>query len=168
MNLAIPLARHQRGATLLISLLLLLMLTILAISTARTGALQQRMTSNFQQSSLAYQMAESGISAAILRLSNDKTKPDGTKTLCAEPSNTLPAWNAACPSSEGFYSVEVTKIDCGVAGQDDGDEGYDSSTGAGVKPVGGDSGGCYRIISSGHYADHVAKHLQGVSFKKRK
>jgi len=163
MNLTKPFGQSQRGSTLLISLVLLLMLTLLALSQARTSVLQQRMAGNLQQQTLAFQMAENGIAAAILRLKSDKTKPQGTKTLCAKLEANLPAWDAACPSGEQFYRAEVTKVDCAASKSGD-EDGDGSSTGAGVKPIGGGSGGCYQIISSGHYSGHTVKHLQGVRF----
>jgi len=165
MNLIKPFGQKQHGATLLVSLLLLLMLTVLAISSARTSVLQQRATSNLQQKSIAFQMADNGSAAAILRLTNDKPKPDGTKTFCAEISSTLPDWNAACPSSQQFYHVEVTKVDCDASDTNPEDN---SSIGAGIKPVGGDAGGCYKIISSGHFNGYTVKHLQGVRFSNKK
>jgi len=48
----------QRGAALIISLLLLLTLTVLALSAANVGTLEQRMASNFSQSNIAFQRAE--------------------------------------------------------------------------------------------------------------
>jgi len=168
MNLTKPFEQKQCGATLLVSLVLLLMLTILAISFARTGALQQRMASNSQQKNLAFQMAESGIAAAVLRLTDDKPKPDGTKNLCAKPSSTLPVWDAACPADKQFYRAEVTKIDCIASSGADASDSDGSSVGAGIKSIGGNVGGCYQIVSSGHYNDHTVKHQQGVRFNNKK
>jgi len=165
MSLTKPFGQKQHGATLLVSLLLLLMLTVLAISSARTSVLQQRMASNLQQKSMAFQMAENGSAAAILRLTNDTNKPDGTKTLCAELSNTLPDWDTPCPSSQQFYHAKVTKADCDVSDTAPEDN---SSIGAGVKPIGGDAGGCYQIVSSGYFDGYTVKHLQGVRFSNKK
>ncbi len=51
----------QRGAVLVVSLVLLLMMTILAITAASTSSLQSRMAGNAQDMNLAFQAAESGL-----------------------------------------------------------------------------------------------------------
>lgn len=51
----------QRGVVLLVSLLLLLMLTLIAITAANQSSLQLRISSNSQQQSSAFQAAESGL-----------------------------------------------------------------------------------------------------------
>lgn len=51
----------QRGIVLLVSLMLLLMLTLIAITAANQSSLQLRMSSNSQQQNAAFQAAESGL-----------------------------------------------------------------------------------------------------------
>jgi type IV pilus assembly protein PilX len=51
----------QRGAALLISLLILIVLTIIGITGLSNTTLEERMSHNFQQSTMAYQGAESAI-----------------------------------------------------------------------------------------------------------
>lgn len=53
--------KPQRGMALIVSLLLLLILTVLAISMASTSTLQQRISGNAQQQNLAFQASESGL-----------------------------------------------------------------------------------------------------------
>ena len=55
----------QTGMVLLISLVMLLLLTIIAITAASQSTLQTRMASNSQQQNIAFQAAESGISAWV-------------------------------------------------------------------------------------------------------
>lgn len=50
----------QKGAVLLVSMILLLMLTIMAITVASNSSLQQRMSANAQDQHLAFQAAETG------------------------------------------------------------------------------------------------------------
>jgi Tfp pilus assembly protein PilX len=50
----------QKGAVLLVSMILLLMLTIMAITVASNSSLQQRMSANAQDQNLAFQAAETG------------------------------------------------------------------------------------------------------------
>jgi type IV pilus assembly protein PilX len=58
-------ARKQSGMALFISLILLLLLTVIAITAAHQSALQSRMAANSQQQNIAFQTAESGIQAWI-------------------------------------------------------------------------------------------------------
>ncbi len=56
-----PDARHQVGATLIIALILLLVLTLLGTATARMTLLEERMTGNTQDWNVAFQVAEAGL-----------------------------------------------------------------------------------------------------------
>ena len=53
--------RHERGAALIIALLLLLLMTVLGVSAMRTSTLQERMAGNVRDSNLAFQAAEAGL-----------------------------------------------------------------------------------------------------------
>jgi Tfp pilus assembly protein PilX len=57
--------RAQRGAVLIISLVLLMVLTILAISTMRTASLGLLMAGNTQYRQNAWQLAQTGIDAVL-------------------------------------------------------------------------------------------------------
>jgi len=54
----------QRGAVLVVCLILLLVLTVLSVSTARTTLLQEKMTGAVMDSHLALQAAELGVNSA--------------------------------------------------------------------------------------------------------
>lgn len=54
----------QRGAALVVSLLLLLVMTILALSMSQTTRLQERMAGSSRDAKLAFQSAESGLRGA--------------------------------------------------------------------------------------------------------
>src|SRR3954468_5816249 len=72
---------RQRGAVLVVSLILLLVMTILALSGSQVVRLQERMAGNVRDSDLAFQGAE-----AALR--------DGERYLDA-----MTAWPAACTTT---------------------------------------------------------------------
>lgn len=76
---------QQSGMVLLISLVLLLMLTLIAIAAAHQSSLQTRMAANSQQQNIAFQAAESGISAWVIQLEKSPEKnitlPDIDKYL---------------------------------------------------------------------------------------
>lgn len=57
-----PVGRHsQQGSTLLISVVLLLVLTLMALGGVSSSALQERMAHNAQRMNLGFQAAESGL-----------------------------------------------------------------------------------------------------------
>ena len=62
-----PALQKQSGAALIISLILLMVLTVLAISTMRTASLGLLMAGNAQYRETAFNLAQSGIDAVIRR-----------------------------------------------------------------------------------------------------
>lgn len=56
-----PFPQAQRGAALIVGLVLLLVMTLLGVAAMRTSTLQLVMAGNSQYSQLAFQAAESGI-----------------------------------------------------------------------------------------------------------
>lgn len=62
-------AARQRGAVLVVSLLLLLVMTILGLGASQSTRLQERMAGNQRDQEIALQSAEASLRAAELRLS---------------------------------------------------------------------------------------------------
>ncbi|MEW8043413.1 MAG: hypothetical protein G8D28_03725 [gamma proteobacterium symbiont of Phacoides pectinatus] len=60
---------RQRGAVLVISLVILLILTIIGVSAVRTSALDARIVANLAEDRTAYQVAETGIELQIQKVS---------------------------------------------------------------------------------------------------
>jgi type IV pilus assembly protein PilX len=56
---------HQSGAALIVSMVLLMVLTLLAISTMRTASLEIAMAGNNQYTENAFQLAETGVERHI-------------------------------------------------------------------------------------------------------
>ena len=55
-------SRRQRGAVLIVSLVLLVILTLLGVSMMNTTKLEERMAANIQEATQAFQSAETGLS----------------------------------------------------------------------------------------------------------
>jgi type IV pilus assembly protein PilX len=55
--------QHQRGAAMMIALIMLLVLTVLGTATARMTLLEERMTGNTQDNRVAFQAAEAALRA---------------------------------------------------------------------------------------------------------
>lgn len=64
MKYSTTLPARQRGAILVISLLLLLVMTVLALAASQTTRLQERMAGNARDTDQAFQAAEAGLRAA--------------------------------------------------------------------------------------------------------
>jgi type IV pilus assembly protein PilX len=77
-------ARHQSGAALIIGLLLLLVLTVLAISGMSTSTLELQMAGNQQYSERAFQAADTAIETAV---------------SCGLYNTNIPTEAAACPAA---------------------------------------------------------------------
>lgn len=75
---------RQRGAALVIGLILLLVLTLLAVSGMNTATLELQMTGNTQFSQNAFQAAETGIEAAL------QTNLVNTNLVVTSPLTTIP------------------------------------------------------------------------------
>jgi type IV pilus assembly protein PilX len=58
---AVLVNQRQRGAIMVVSLLLLLVMTVLALTASQTTTLQERMAGNARDSDLAFQSAEAGL-----------------------------------------------------------------------------------------------------------
>ena len=69
-------SRSQRGAVLVVSLIVLLVLTILAVSMSQTARLQERMTGNMRDSDLAFQSAEAALRGAESKINSYDTNPN--------------------------------------------------------------------------------------------
>jgi type IV pilus assembly protein PilX len=84
--------RRQDGATLVVVLILLLIMTLLGLASLRSTILEERMTSNLLDRSLAFQVAEAGLREAEASLfpnpSNFPAAGCNANGLCARPDPT--------------------------------------------------------------------------------
>ncbi len=90
--------QRQGGAALIISLILLMVLTVLAISTMRTASLQLLMAGNVQYRENAYRLAQTGIDEVLRR-------PPPVVGDCAAPLVAEPA--VAVPELGGRYVTAI-------------------------------------------------------------
>lgn len=104
----------QCGAALLLGLIVLLIMTMVAISAMQTTVLEERMAGNLRDRNIAFQAAEAGLQAGLdyverqtrfARLEPDNTtvwpgcRLDSSDEDCARLSNVLTAW--ASPTDDG-------------------------------------------------------------------
>ena len=80
---------RQKGAALFISLMFLIILTLIGLSAANVGIMQERMASNVKQSNIAFQRAEAGLRAVEQRVKQIADGGDGGLGAIAIWSETL-------------------------------------------------------------------------------
>ncbi|GMU75912.1 MAG: hypothetical protein AMXMBFR45_14030 [Gammaproteobacteria bacterium] len=104
--------RQQRGAALIVGLVMLMVLTVLAISAMRTATLDLVMAGNAQLRENAFQLADSGIRATLRRVEANAINLDLVPPCPASPrpwsAAALP-WQAAVPvpALRGRYEVRL-------------------------------------------------------------
>lgn len=84
-----PAPRRERGAVLIISLILLVLITLIGVASLRNVVLEAKMASNFYDRSLAFQAAEAGLRAGeAVAAAQAQTTPKHTSALAlAAPTN---------------------------------------------------------------------------------
>jgi type IV pilus assembly protein PilX len=108
-------APKQQGMVLVVSLILLLMLTLIAITASNQSTLQLRISSNSEQRTMAFQAAEAGIAKwAAAYLASEPTLPEtgsvgGTKF---DIDTTHSRWNVVCPGSGISQGSGSPRMDC--------------------------------------------------------
>lgn len=78
-------ARYQNGAVLIAGLILLLIITLIGISSMQSVALDEKMTANMRDATLAFQATESALSDGEEWLKNQLTPPDGVSSCDTNP-----------------------------------------------------------------------------------
>ncbi|WPC04408.1 pilus assembly PilX N-terminal domain-containing protein [Pseudomonas benzenivorans] len=118
----------QSGMVLVVSLLLLLMLTLIAISAANQSSLQLRIASNSEQQNAAFQAAESGLqqwTAEYFGAADNSAFPDDWSDQVvgsartgypAEQSTVVTTYSGPCPGS-GIGRVSLNCFSLRSTGQ---------------------------------------------------
>lgn len=105
----------QKGSALVISLILLMVLTMLAIQSMRTNVMQERMAGNFRDRNTALQSAESALREAERRISIGAMRAganidplvwDGTTFPSAFAGDTLLGFDPTLAQQPTFYVRE--------------------------------------------------------------
>lgn len=109
MNKHLQTSARQRGATLVIGLVLLLVVTVLAVSTMNSATLGLTMTSNHQYGENAFQMADTGIDLSFtgggLQIPQTAvTDPNGLQIGTYTAASSFQETTAAKGSSQGLGS----------------------------------------------------------------
>jgi type IV pilus assembly protein PilX len=87
----------QSGVTLIISLVLLLLLTLIAVSSMKTTGLQEKMAGNDRDRSLAFQAAEAALLAGELKIESVRVTNGTISTFCNDAPKADGTTQAATP-----------------------------------------------------------------------
>lgn len=93
--------RSQRGASLLIALIMLILITLLAVSSIQESTLQTRITGNLLEEKRLLASAEAGLRDAERRLSKNGA-PDG----CPQPLTQKPCVQGFVPNTTDGYKTD--------------------------------------------------------------
>jgi Tfp pilus assembly protein PilX len=96
---------RQTGAALVVSLVLLLVMTILAISTMNTAGLELAMAGNTQYSENAFQLAETGIDISIQNINNGTPVPAPGAANCPTVGTIALGAPVAMPALSGSFQI---------------------------------------------------------------
>jgi type IV pilus assembly protein PilX len=80
-------ARHQRGATLLVALIFIVIMAMIGVTAANVSTLQERMAGNTRDRDLALQAAEAALKDAELRLADATFRGDAVAFVATNPNN---------------------------------------------------------------------------------
>lgn len=125
--------QQQHGTALVMSMVILLILTILGIAAMGTASLEEKMSGNTQESTRAFEAAESGLTEAL--------NTAGSLTLSGTSSNsfTYSNMNATADVSTQFIQFSSPKRGSGYSNKNFQSANFDQSstgkTGVGAKAV---------------------------------
>ena len=161
--------KKQRGITLAIVLIMLLIITVLGVASIRGATTQERMTGNFYDRTIAMQAAESALREAFRLVTESNNPPnvaidctDSTEGRCgAVPSSTFTGsgaadgWsNAATQINTSFSTVsgpqyliqKIASIQNGGGGASN-DDAFDLGIGYRDRGIPSTTTSIYRIIA---------------------
>lgn len=74
--------QRQRGAVLIVSMLILLVMTVLALTASQATQMQERMAGNARDLDLAFQAGEAGVRAAEIRIQQSIAPKRASSLIC--------------------------------------------------------------------------------------
>jgi len=95
----------QRGAALIVSLIMLLLISILAVTAFRLGKSNLQIVGNIQQRSQAIGAAQTAIDQVISNIQFTQTPDDAVPATVANPCNGTP--NTLCTSASGGTGTDI-------------------------------------------------------------
>ncbi len=100
-------AANERGAALLVSLVVLLTMTVLGVTASRTGFVQERMAGNMRNKALAFEAAETALRQGESWLDNQLGGAQPTPvspSSCASPPCNVLTQNSLDPMADATWS----------------------------------------------------------------
>ena len=111
MKALLPRPRAQRGATLIITLVMLVLITLISVSSMRTSTMDEKMAGNARDRDKAFQAAEAAVQQCLMLIKNDTYA--GTPLTPAASTGT-PNWELAWDNTN---STAMTVDSTGLSAQ---------------------------------------------------
>ena len=154
--------KNQRGIVLAISLIVLLLITILAVSGMRSTIMEERMASNSRNSNLAFQRAETALRAGEMALDSAANEVPTAKSGVNGEANNIGAGPIPCVVSLNSLDFHIAAVWNGSgactydsAGTLDANKHkYFIEYFYGIKPVTSIIGVCFYRITARGYGDN--------------
>jgi len=114
-------SHRQRGAALFISLMFLIVLTLIGLSAANVGIMQERMAGNVRETNLAFQAAEATLREVEAEV-RSSVEGSGGAGLGAVP-----------PWAEAISTLGIERSNCTLSQTDPGDLPWKTASGTGYE-----------------------------------
>ena len=105
--------RAQRGVTLIITLVMLVLITLVGVSSIRTSTMDEKMAGNSRDRDMAFQAAEAAVQLCLAQLQTD---PSAVTALTPAAAANTPNWEVVANWSNA-NSVAKTVDTAGLASQ---------------------------------------------------
>ncbi len=109
----------QSGVALFVSLILLLVLTIIGISAAQRGSLQERIAANVHTENMAFSAAESALGAFLVEAATGESRDDGHVLFEARTTNDI---------ENKYYDNSGNRVESGYLDSDHGGDVFATIT----------------------------------------
>lgn len=114
MNQALQRRPAQRGATLIITLVMLVLITLISVSTIRTSTMDERMAGSARDRDKALQAAEAAVRLCLVKVQADTVT--ATLKLTPAASTATPLWENAANWTDNTKSEAVSVPNTTLAG----------------------------------------------------
>lgn len=102
---SIKTGNRERGAVMIVALMILLLMTVFGISTMDSNVLEERMAGNMRDRNTAFQAAESALRAAEIWIEGQADLHNMPLRNVSDPADTNPLWDFSAPDPDSSNNV---------------------------------------------------------------
>ncbi|MEY4562601.1 MAG: hypothetical protein RLZZ618_1878 [Pseudomonadota bacterium] len=110
-------ARTQRGAVLIIALIMLVLVTMVSLTVIRSATLEEKMAGNARDRDKAFQATEAALRICLARLMDDSYVGANPTAQDPAPTGSEPVWAATSANwTNNAIAIPMTEIDTSAYG----------------------------------------------------